>query len=254
MAKRNLRFGMVNVGITTTPTMDDSARVKGRYGDPTDNGPVKQQYVNAEGAVVKPVKVYDYDGKAITLSTDEVAKLETDGTIDLVANVPAADVPSEWILSTAIALPQDKSHGDAYALVSHYLRHHDRVFLGKCVANGTTKVLAIRWSNAYNCLVEQVLAFAAQVRWEKAHDAARKVEALGTPEPQMQEMASAIFGAIPDTFDFASVTDAYGEALTAAIQAKAEGKTLAAAVTAAAPAPKADLMAMLAASLPTKAV
>jgi non-homologous end joining protein Ku len=244
--KRNLRFGMVNVGVTTEPAIDDSARIKGRFGDPDDYGKVKQQYVNSSGVVVKPVKVYEVGDKAVSLVAHEVAKLDSDQTIDLVANVET--VPNEWILSTAIAKPADKTHEDAFALVAHYLRSNGRVFVGRTVANGTTKVLAIRWSEVYGTLVVQLLAYHAQVRWVKADAVRAAVAAIPEPSEQMSGMAEAIFGAIPDTFDFSTVTDEYGKALEAAVIAKAEGKSLSAAVTKATPT-GATLMETLAASL-----
>lgn len=247
-SRRTLQFGMVNVGIASMPATDVTARIKGRYADPDTLGKVAQQYVNEAGVAVKPVKVYEIGDKVVQLAEDEVPKLDSEDTIKLVANV--TDVPSEWILSTALAWPADATHDGAYALVSHYLRHNGRVFVGTTVANGTTKVLAIRWSEVYGCLVMQTLAYHAQVRWDKADLIREGVAEIPAPDDQMVVMAGTIFDSIPDGFKYEDVTDEYGEALFDAVTAKAAG-TFAKATTAPdAPAPAADLMAALAASLP----
>jgi non-homologous end joining protein Ku len=246
MANRTLTFGMVNVAVRTGPSLDDSARISGKFADPDGYGPVKQQYANEAGKVVKPVKVYEHDGVKVELLPEDVAKLPVDGTINLEARVER--VPSEWILSTALVTPA-KGNGPAFDLVADYLRRTGSVFIGRCITSGTTKVLAISWSAVYGAVIEQVLCFAAQVREDKVQAAAA---AVGTPDPKLVEMADAIFAAVPTTFDYASVTDAYGEALEAAVVAKAGGKPVPTAAAPVAAKSPDDLMAMLAASQPTK--
>ena len=95
----------------------------------------------------------------------------------------------------------------------------------------------------------QHLAYHAHTRWANIETIREGVSKIPDPDPRMAAMAAQLFGALPDTFDFSTVTDEYGERLEVAVAAKAAGTPI---VTGAAPvaeAPGQDLMALLAASL-----
>jgi DNA end-binding protein Ku len=253
--RRTLRFGMVNVGISMAPALDES-RVAGKLLDPETLTPLKQQYINDSGnevAYADRVKGYAYGEGYVVLSEDEVPKADSDGLIDLVANVDAADVPSEWIDTTYLAWPTDTTQDAGYALVSHYLSTYGRAFIGTTVANGTTKVLVIRWSDTYKTVVAQLLNYASQVRQNSLDVLHAGLAAIPAPDEAMAGMASTIFESLADGFAWDEVRDEYGDALSAAILEKGEkGTVTAAPVTATAPAAN-DLMAALAASLPASA-
>jgi Ku protein len=254
--RRNLRFGLVNVGLSMAPALDADARVKGRTLDPTTLTPLKQQYVNEAGEVIEyrdRVTGYEYGDGFVVLDDDEVVKADADDTIVLSANIPAADVPAEWCDKTYLAWPTDATHNDSYALVSHYLRQYGRAFIGETVANGTTKVLAIRWSDTYGTLIAQQLSYAAQVRWGNIEILHNGLAEIADPQEAHAEMAKAIFDAIPDTFAWDEVVDDYGESLIAAIAEKGETGTVTARTAEASAPAHTDLLAALTASLPAKA-
>lgn len=219
--KRVLRFGLVSVGVSMGPALDESARVSGKYVDPDLLSPVKQQYVNEAGDVVKPIRAYPYGNEFIVLEDEEVPKMQGADVIELVANLAASEVPSEWVEKTFLAWPQDQTQDNGYGLVSHYLRSNGRVFIGTTIANGTTKVFAIRWSDAYGCLVTQLLAFHAQVRWANVETICKHVAALPPPDEKIAAMAEQVFDGLGDDFAWDEVRDEYGEALTKAIEEKA---------------------------------
>lgn len=220
--KRTLTFGLVNVGISMGPALDVSARIKANLRDAETLGPVRQQYVNAEtGEPTATVRAYQHGNQWVTLEEGEVPKMEGDGGISLTANIPSAHVPSEWIQSTNLTWPTDTTQDQGYRLVADYLRDSKRAFIGKMIDKGTTKVLALRWSSVYSCIVAQTLAYEAQVRWanvEMVRDGIANIEV----NPAMSAMAAQMFDAMPDTFEWAEVEDEYGKALEAAVSEKAE--------------------------------
>lgn len=245
--KRTLRFGMVAIGISLAPALDASTRVSGKYVDPDLLTPVKQQYVNENGEVVKPISAYPYGEQFVTLDTDDLAAVSTD-EIELVGNIATADLPLEWIDSTYVAWPTDATHDAAYAMLADYLQRNGRAFIGKTVQNKTTKVIALRWSSVYGTVVAHTLAYYEQVRWANVEMVRDGVAEIPAPAAQMAAMADAAFAMVPDSFEWDTVTDEYGAALTAAIAEKAASGHVTpreAAPVSAAP----DLMAALAASL-----
>ncbi len=250
---RTLRVGLVSVGIGMAPALDESSRVAGKLLDPVLLTPLAQQLVNAEGEVVarsNAVKGYAYDDRFIVLDPSEVPTVDGDGTIDLVANIEAADLPSEWIDKTYIAWPSNTTHDTAYALVAGYLRDSGRVLIGTTVANGTTKVLAIRWSVQYGSLVAQLLAYHSQVRWGNVQTCMAGVASIPDPDAAMVTMAAAMLDAIPAEFAWDAVVDEYGEALEAAILEKATNGAVTVAPAVKAESVAVDLMAALKASQP----
>lgn len=251
--KRTLRFGLVNVGISMAPALDEDARVSARLLDPDSLTPLSQVYLNGKGEQVAHkdrVKGYAYGDGFVTLSEDEVPKASSTDLIELAANVASADIPAEWIDKTYLAWPTDTTQDAGYALVSHYLHHYDRAFVGTTVANGTTKVLVIRWSHTYECVVAQLLNYAAQVRTDNLAILHAGLAAIPAPDESMADMASTVFESLTDTFDWSTVRDEYGEALAAAVVEKGESGTVTAAPSTATTAAPADLMAALQASVP----
>ena len=220
--KRTLRFGLVSVGVSMGPALDTSARVPAKYACPTTLGPVTQQYVNTEGHVVKPVRAYPYGDRMVRLEDDECPKLEGTDTVTLTANLFADELPVEWITGTHLCWPTDKTQDDAYMLVSNYLLSNGRVFIGKVIDHGTTKVLAIRFSEVYGCLVAHTLAYRGQVRWDNVEAIREGLATIAAPDPAMASMAATLFDSIGDDFDWSEVRDEYGERLAAAIREKGE--------------------------------
>lgn len=247
--KRTLKFGLVSVGISMGPALDDTARVSGKYVDPDALTPVKQQYVNEDGDVVKPIKAYPYGEQFIVLEEGEVPEADSSDVVELVANLTADEVPAEWVEKTYLTWPTDVTHDQGYALVSHYLRSNGRVFIGTTVSNGTTKAFALRWSEVYGCVVAQVLAYHAQVRWTNVELVCKGVASIPAPDAAMMTMAEQIFDGIADDFAWDEVEDEYGNALTKVIAEKALSGKVTAAASAAPTIASPDLMAALQASL-----
>lgn len=251
--KRTLKFGLLNLGISLAPAVDADARIKARQLDPELGTPVSMAWMNKAGAMrttAELVKGYEYGDKFVIFDEGELPKMESEDTIELVANLATHEVPAEWVEKTQLAWPQDETHNEVFALVADYLREAGRVFVGTTVANGTSKVFAIRWSHTYGIVVAQQLTYHATVRWGNIDTIKDAIEALPPVAPAMATMAGQLFDAMPDEFAWEDVTDEYGERLADAVRQKGEsGKVTAAAPTAAEAPAVPDLQAALAASL-----
>jgi DNA end-binding protein Ku len=253
--KRTLRFGLVSVGIAMGPALDASTRVSGTLLGPNDER-VKQVYRTEDGTIYERAQLhtaYAYGDGFVTLDESECPKLEGTDTIELVANLHESEVPSEWVQSTHLAWPEDKTQDEAYLLVCEYLRdragNDGRVFIGRVTERGTTKVFAIRWSDVYGCLVAQTLAYHAQVRWGNVETVSTAVAQMPKPSAELSAMAAQLFDAIPDDFAWSEVKDEYGEAMEAAIAEKGEKGAVTVAEVTPTETPASDLMAALTASL-----
>ena len=220
---KTIAYGLVQLKVGMMPALDDGARLRAKLVDPDTHGPVKQQYVNDVGSVVKPAKAYPCGTTLVTLdeTVTEALKQLSDGVIHLEANV--GTVPAEWIEKTYLVWPQDDTHEAAYKLLSNYLHESDRVMVGRTVSGGTTKAFALRWSELYGQMVAQTLSYHARVRWDEAELVRHAVGEMAEPQAAMQTMADQVFASLPETFDWESVRDEYGEALEAAVNAAAKG-------------------------------
>jgi Ku protein len=220
--RRHLSFGLVNVGISLAPALDTSTRVGGKMLDPEGLTPVKQQYVNALGKVVTPVKGYAHGDGFVTLQPDELPSDGNDSTIKLAANVES--VPPEFIDATYLCWPSDSTGDQTFALIADYLRSTGRAFIGETVANGTTKVFAIRWAGDLGCVTAHLLTASERVRWENVEKIRDAIDAVDVPEA-LSALGAQVFEQMDTAFDYGDVTDEYATALSAAISAKGEGRT-----------------------------
>lgn len=248
---RVLAFGLVRVGVGMMPLMDSSTRIAGKMLDPEFEQPVKQRWENIQGDLVDRsdlLKGYEVAGQYVVLADGEVPKADNVDEINLVSNVPAAHVPSEYVERSYLLFPSEGQH-EGYALAVAYLRDNDRAFIGLTTDAGTTKAFAVKYSTVTETLVAELLSYEANVRWSAVESVTTFMADVPEPSKEMLGMATTMFDTLPESFDWASVTDEYGEALADVIATKAAGQ----AVTVAAAKPKAaatpDLMAALRASV-----
>jgi DNA end-binding protein Ku len=246
--KRTLAFGLVRVGVGMSPLMEAEKRIGANLLDPVSMTPVKRQWVDGAGeAVDDPVKGYPFNGGYVVLEDGEVPRPVGTDTIDLIANVPANEIPAEYVEKSYLIWP-DEGQSEGYAVVTAYLRDHNRVFVGTTTDAGTTKAFAVRYSDVTGTLVAQLLSYESQVRWASVEAVSGFMQDVPEPAAEMIGMAETVFDQLPEAFDWSSVTDEYGEALAEAIATKAAGGTIQVAAPAA-PAPAVDLMAALKASV-----
>jgi len=250
---RTLRFGMVAVTIGTSPVADTTARVQGSYRAPDTLEPVQQQYVTGDGKVVKPVTAYTAsDGTTVALTDSQKPAKDSEGDVRLVATPDA--IPAELLAGSTLTWPSTTADDPAYVLLAAWLKSTGRTLVGEYIDRGTTKVMALRWSDLFECIVASTVVYHERVRWSNVETIREGLERIDAPEPAMLDMVTHLFDSLPGEFDLAAVTDTYATALQEAID-------LAAAGTPAQPhdypgvkrADPADLMAALQASIDAKA-
>lgn len=248
--KRTIRFGLVNVGVGMSPLMEAEKRVGANLIDPDTREKVRRVWMVGDAVVDDPVKAYPYAGGYVELADGEVPKPLNTDVIDLEANTRSSAIPAEQVEKSYLIWPQDATQNESFAVLLAYCRDNDRALIGTTTDAGTTKAFVIRYSDTTGTLVAQLLHYEASVRWANVEAVATYMGALPEPAPALMGMAEQVFDALPDEFDWSSVTDEYGEALQAAIAEKAAtGAVTVPAVAAAAADGAPDLMAALKASM-----
>lgn len=240
-------FALVNVGVKYAPLVQDS-RTKGHYVDPGSGGPVKQQYVNEAGEVVKPISAYDHASGPIVLDAEEKAALESerDKRLNLQAFVELDSIDPLYFERTYLVWPE-KGNESGYDLLCEVLAESDnKGLVGTTVLTKATVTVLLRYGQG--CLLMQVLSYDANVNWGNHRLVTQAAGERPRPAPELVEMAMGVFSNLPTEFDLSGVTDEFDERLRAAIEAKAEGKPIAAAPEAE-PTSNLDLMEALKASV-----
>ena len=239
-------FGLVNVGVKFAPLVQDK-RTKGHYVDPGSGGPVKQQYVNEAGEVVKPISAYDHPSGPVVLEASEKADLESerDKRLNLQAFVELDTVDPLYFTNTYLVWPE-KGHEAGYDVLCEALAQSGKALMGTSVLTKATASVLLRYGQG--CLLMHVCTYDANVNWSNHRLVTGAAGERPEPAGELVEMALSLFSTLDEEFDFGSVTDEFDERLRAAIEAKAEGRPIESAPQAE-PAVLLDLMEALKASV-----
>ena len=250
--KRTLAFGLVRVGVGMAPLMESEKRISAKMLDPTLLTPVKQKWENADGDLVdrsELVKGYEVAGGGyVVLADGEVPAPPGTDELALISNVDVSEVPSEYVEKSYLLWPDQGQH-DSYAVLLAYMRDKSRAFIGTTTDAGTTKAFAVKYSDVTKTLVAELLSYEANVRWNQVEAVTSFMAEVDEPTDEYVAAAGSIFDGLPNTFDWSSITDTYGEALADAVATKAATGAVPAAAATAAPAGTPDLMAALKATV-----
>jgi DNA end-binding protein Ku len=220
--KLTVSFGLVNVGVKYAPLVQEH-RTKGHLVDPDTLGPVKQQYVNEAGKVVKQVSAYDHPSGPVVLADRGALESERDGRLELKAFAWLNDVDPLYFESTYLVFP-DKGHEAGYDLLCGVLADSQRVLIGTAVLTKSTKAVVLRY--AHGCLLAHACTYDANIAWGDHKLVTMGREERPVADQATLDMAMSLFESLPSTFDFAAVTDEYDARLVAAIEATAEGRPI----------------------------
>jgi len=248
---RVLAFGLVRVGMGMAPLMETEKRLSGKMLDPVNHLPVKQAWKDSTGEEIDradTVKGYPHGDGFVILADGEVPKATDVDEIALKANVPASEIPSEYVEKSYLLWP-DQGQDEGYAVVLGYMRDNNRAFIGTTTDAGTTKAFAVKYSDVTKTLVAELLNYEQNVRWTSVEQVTEYMESVPEPSDEMMSMASSVFDGLDGDFDWASVTDTYGEALADAVAQKAAGGAVSVQVASAPSAGTPDLMAALKATV-----
>lgn len=223
----NISFGLVNVGVGIAPMMGEST-TSAKLLDPVKKLPVKQRYQSEDGdlyGVAECVKGYEYGGEFVVMEDADLKGLEvlSDGAIKLTACVSAGEIDPAYFEKSYLLWPKP-GFEQAYDLLSHGLRTSARALVGQCVMTKSTRMLVIRWSFEFGCLVAHVCHYGANVRSEYIAKVTGYTDTRPEPDQEALDLVEALFDSLDQEFDPDSVTDTYTAALDAAIAARAEGR------------------------------
>jgi Ku protein len=215
-----LSFGLVQVGVKYAPFIRER-RLKGHFVDPDTLGPVHQQYVNDAGEVVKQVVAYEYEDKQVVLNGPEALKSERDGRLELCAFLDPAGIDPIYVEQTYVVWPV-KGQETGYDLLCSVLRQSGKALMGTAVLTKSTKAIVLRFFNG--SLIAHVCTYDACIDWDTQALVAKAYMEREEPEEALKNMAESVFGALPDSFDLASVFDEYDLRLREAVAAQAKGR------------------------------
>lgn len=221
--KLTVSFGLVNVGVKYAPLVDAKGRLAGTYLDPKSHLPVKQQYVNDKGEVVKHVTGYAYGSGYVVPDPEDVKALELarDSRLELKAFVDPATVDPLYLEKAYLVFP-DKGNEAGYDLLCAVLEVTGKALVGTTVIRKSTKAIMLRY--AQGCLLAHACTYDKNVTWGDQRLVAMGHAERPTPAKDMVEMALTLFSGLPGEFDFSAVEDEYDARLRAAIEGLAQGK------------------------------
>src|SRR6202048_4062460 len=161
----------------------------------------------------------------IEMSKDELENiaLESTRTIDINEFVPKADIDPRYLIRRYYLVPDGKVGHDAFAVIRETIRSMDMVAIGRVVLTSREHIIAL--DPLDNGLMGTLLRYPYEVRDEKEYfDEIQDVKVT----KDMLDLAKHIVNQKASTFEPEKFEDHYEEALTELINAKRNGKTIAA--------------------------
>jgi DNA end-binding protein Ku len=224
IASLSLSFGLVSIPIKLYSATESSGTVKFNL-LAKDGSRVKQQYVSEKDpTLVVPrsemVKGYEFEKDRYVLFTpDELKAVEESSTqtIEIVAFIPEKAVDPIYYEKAYFIAP-DKRGANPYTLLREAMRKSGRCALAKWAWKGKQYVVQVR--AAEDGLVLQQLLYADEVRSLKDLD----IEEITPSAAEVQLALQLIDQISQDSYDPAQYVDEEKKRILAAIDAKIAGK------------------------------
>jgi DNA end-binding protein Ku len=161
----------------------------------------------------------------IEVSKDELENiaLESNRTIDIDEFVPKSSIDPRYLIRPHYLVPDGKVGDDAFAVIRETIRTMDMVAIGRVVLTSREHIIALE--PLENGLMGTLLRYPYEVRDEKEYfDGIQDVKVT----KDMLDLAKHIVNQKTSEFEPEKFEDHYEEALTELINAKRNGKTIAA--------------------------
>jgi DNA end-binding protein Ku len=244
-----LSFGLVSLAVGYSPALQSGTAAPSGTTICTDhNSGVKRRWYCEAGKheTENTTVVFERGGSYVAVDRAESA-LEKTGVVPLERRVDVYEIDPLYYEKTYLLQP-DAGYEPVYDLLGEALAQQERVLLGKTVLSKSTRMVAVRWSAASECMVMHVCVPESKIRWDDADliSAARALRA--DPDPAQLAAADTLLGTLGGEFEPLAEDD-YAVALENAIAAAKDGKPIPQAAATVAAAPVVDLMAALQASV-----
>jgi DNA end-binding protein Ku len=247
--KLTLSVGLVNVPVKIAPLVR-STSISGKRICPCHSEPIKSQSICATtGEMVEPVTGFEYDGRFVTGVDRADHKAERDGRLELTGTVELDTLDPLYFDKSYVLWPQDGQEA-SHDLIAELLRTSGKALIGKTVLTSSTRVIAIRWSDATGTLVAHSINYDEAIAWNDVGLVKAGLDSRpSTADESAIALGEQLLATLTGDLDFGAVRDEYAGNLAVAIEAAAQGLP-APAPAEAAPAPAAiDLMDALRASV-----
>jgi DNA end-binding protein Ku len=225
-----LRLSLVTCPVALYPATSDSEKISFNQINRKTGHRIKYAKVDADTGeevdnddIMKGYKV-DTD-TYIEVSKDELENiaLESNRTIDIDEFVPKTDIDPRYLIRPYYLVPDGKVGHDAFAVIRETIRSMDMVAIGRVVLTSREHIIALEPLD--NGLMGTLLRYPYEVRDEKEYfDDIQDVKVT----KDMLDLAKHIVNQKASEFDPERFEDHYEEALTELINAKRNGKTIAA--------------------------
>jgi DNA end-binding protein Ku len=222
-SKLNLSVGLVNVPIKMSPLVRSTA-ISGKRICPCHHEPVKAvQTCATTGEIVEAETGFEYQGRFVTGVDRADHKAERDGQLQLTGKLEFVNLDPLYYEKAYLIWPQAGAE-TAFDLIAEQLRESGKALMGESVIGSSTRVVAIRWSEATGTLVAHTIAYDEAISW---NDVALVRAAMDDRRPGVDgaqlELAAQVIDGLSDELDLGEVVDTYNGNLAAAIEAAAEG-------------------------------
>jgi DNA end-binding protein Ku len=225
-----LRLSLVTCPVALYPATSDSEKISFNQINKTTGHRIK--YVKVDADTGEEVSNEDIT-KGYKVDTDtyvEVSKeeleniaLESTRTIDINEFVPKSDIDPRYLVRPYYLVPDGKVGHDAFAVIRETIRSMDMVAIGTVVLTSREHIIALEPLD--RGLMGTLLRYPYEVRDEKEYfDEIQDVKVT----KDMLDLAKHIVSQKTTDFEPEKFEDHYEEALTELINAKRNGKTIAA--------------------------
>lgn len=261
-ANLSVSFGLVNVPFAMRPLAETAKEVQGKYTCP-DHGVLpsgSQRYICSEGSkdehllklgdLITSYPHPDNPDQYVSVDKSVLSEIaeERNGVIDVQTIVDAGAIDPVYFDKTYLCWPQ-KGGEQAFDLFAEVLRTENKAAVSTVVLFKQTVSVVIRWSPEVDALVAHTCRYHAQLRWNDVGLVQAGAAGRGVPSQQHLDAARTLLASMEGEFDTSGVVDTYTPMLKDAIRAAAGDKTISAPVRPEAPAPAADLLGALMASV-----
>jgi DNA end-binding protein Ku len=225
-----LRLSLVTCPVALYPATSDSEKISFNQINKSTGHRIK--YVKVDADTGEEVSNEDIT-KGYKVDTDtyvEVSKeeleniaLESTRTIDIIVFVPKSDIDPRYLVRPYYLVPDGKVGHDAFAVIRETIRSMDMVAIGTVVLTSREHIIALEPLD--KGLMGTLLRYPYEVRDEKEYfDEIQDVKVT----KDMLDLAKHIVNQKVAEFEPEKFEDHYEEALTELINAKRNGKTIAA--------------------------
>jgi DNA end-binding protein Ku len=225
-----LRLSLVTCPVALYPATSDSEKIS--FNQINKNTGHRIKYIKVDADTGEEVaneditKGYKVDTDTyIEVSKDELENiaLESTRTIDIDEFVPKSDIDPRYLIRPYYLVPDGKVGHDAFAVIRETIRSMDEVAIGRVVLTNREHIISLEPVD--KGLMGTLLRYPYEVRDEKEYfDEIQDVKVT----KDMLDLAKHIVNQKAADFDPEKCEDHYEEALTELINAKRNGKTIAA--------------------------